>query len=285
MENSTADAGLSMTAVVKDAAVVAVSADTAVTSLIRRELGHSNVAVLSPASGTVWAAASGADLLIVDLASPGAETRLDLIRELRAKEPHLPIVALAAFTHAAAQLCLLCGYIGVNAIALIGCDNLGEVAERVLVTCGLGSLLMNTLEGVLHDAVPDAAALMRLAFIAATRGEHVKRLCVDAGCSRKTLERRFYSAGLPSPGVTLDWLRTAIAAELVRGGRTPSGAAAALGLSRTASLAAIVRRCVGGSVAELYTQSAMQLLNHFASKVVAKAVKAQGDAQVLAHLS
>jgi hypothetical protein len=63
-----------------------------------------------------------------------------------------------------------------------------------------------------------------------------------------------------------------VATAIIGGGRTPSGAATALGLSRTASLSAIVRRCIGGGAAELHARSVRELLHLFATRIVREGI-------------
>lgn len=260
--------------------VVAVSEDAVMIDKINHDLSHAHLTIEQPSEQQLKRAICYADALLVDIDTDDAQGRIDLIRRARVQEPDLPVVAVTHLTPVAARLLLLCGRIGVNGVALVGSDHLGEVVQQMLTTDGRSSPFRRVARAVEKARTPTAtAALLEAALAVVSRGGHVKRLCGRLGMSRRTLERRFASAGLATPGVTLDWLRVALAAELLLQMRSTKEVAMVLGFGRERTLNAVVRRCIQGGIHELRRQSGALIMRRYRLAFLENASERKTQAQ------
>jgi len=184
---------------------------------------------------------------------------------LRADFPALPIVAYAPFRPDDAPMLVTCREQGVAAVVVEGVDDavLGELVRRV------------SLAAVRRLALADAPRLLRLAdplqrrawellLDRADRPETTSALAGSLGLSREHLSRQFAAGGAPNLKRVIDFLRVAIAAQLLQNpGYTVAQVAGLLSFSSSSHLGSTSRRVAGVGGGELGRTSLRTLLVRF----------------------
>ncbi|MFL5576684.1 MAG: helix-turn-helix domain-containing protein [Gemmatimonadaceae bacterium] len=199
----------------------------------------------------------GAALVVTELRDGAGRLTTAALRDLRSREPLLPIIGVCRLTPGAARDIVLAARAGIDEVALLTSDDLGALVERAARGCPAAAA-GRRVAALIQPAVPRSCRpLVMQALAGIGRGLTVTQLAAGLGTSRRTLERRCASARLPAPATLIDWLRVLTAAALLAdAGWAPSQVAAALGFPSTTALRCVVRRVAERRLADLRAAAA-----------------------------
>jgi len=183
------------------------------------------------------------------------------LRRIRSSVSEPIVILYCRVAPEIARLLLVAGRLGVDRVALRGYDDLASVVADALHERRYGAAIehiMTELELRQHSASPLLAQAIRQAFDGPFG---VERLAGTFGISRKTLNNRLRTAGLPSPAVVISWSRLFAAGWLLdEPTQTVASVGRSLRFTSSSELRGMLARYVHARPTELRQRGALRAI-------------------------
>jgi AraC-like DNA-binding protein len=211
--------------------------------------GHALVEFVGTASELLTQIADASALPLAVIVEPrdcDARPTADLVRQLAAAHPRLPIVGYCRAGYEHSRDILDLGLAGVHELLFHGIDDSGVALRGVLTSASQACAATQVLRAIAADVPTPLLPLFEFCLAYPERATSVQAVAHVLGVHRKTLVNHCAQASLPPPGAVIAWCRLLLVGHFLETpGRTVEGIALRVEFASATALRNMLRRYTG----------------------------------------